>query len=284
MLKNILRLYFALIFTNITAYSQTFFLDVNKTKWLPVIIEKSDHSIMTGYVKEFGIGNRFQVHGAWDDFRSMESQLHMDQKEFEFKKTPESDAQKILIDDLESITIVNDDQTPFRFDKVKLKTINSDMQIVDLNRKVLIPLSREGKINLYSIQVEICSPNCIPGPVIAYIKKPGDEFAYIPIDINRLNIFNIGSLEGKMLESFRQVSKNCPEFLKYLDDWERKSGDKEFRKSVKARWKAVDKEKEEALKTLHDSKQRRKIENDYYVKRFLTWELDMIEKYESMCN
>lgn len=277
------RYLFWLFIFSISSYSQAIVWTVGDKEWLPAIIVKTDQSVITGLVKEFGVSNTFEMRGAWDNFSSMESKLHLDQKSFDFKTDLQAESQNISLEELQSVTILNDEKAIVRYDKVKLKTINTKMEVVDLEREVLVPLYREGKINLYAVSVSICSPNCNQGPVIAYIKKPKDEFAFIPIDINRLNLFNLGSVEDKIIESFRQVSEDCPEFLQYLDDWKKNAKDKEFRKQFKAKWKSVNKEKDEALKTAHNSKERRKIKDDYFVKRYLAFEVDIIEKYESMC-
>ena len=276
-------LFWILIF-GISAYSQTVVTTIGKKKWLSAVIVKTDKSVLTGLIKEFGVQNTFEVRGIWDEFTSIESKLHLDQKSFDFKKDSDAAEQNLSIDEVQTITILYGDASTVRYDKVKLKTINTKMEAVDLKREVLLPLYREGKINLYAISVVVCSPNCSGGYVISYIKKPSDEFAYIPIDANRINLFNIGSVDDKIIESFRQVSQGCPEFLKYLDDFTEKAKDKAFRKQIKARWKSVDQEKDEALKTARDSKERKKIKDYYFAKRYLIFEMDMIDKYESICN
>ncbi len=279
--------YFLLFLLSVSSYAQDIVWTIGNKEWIPAVILKSDQSIMTGLIQEFGVANTFEVHGPWDDFRSIESLLHLDQKIFNFKKDLQSESQKISIDELRSITLLDADQNTVCYDKVKLKAINSKMEVLDLNRVILAPVRREGKINLYAIELRTCEKLPYPSvrecqtSVISYIRNPNDEFAFIPL--YDVNLFNLGSIANKMLESFRHVSQDCPEFQTYLNDYQKNLQDKEFRKQVKARWQSVDNEKKEALKTANGSKDRRKIRDVYLVKRYLTFEMDMIEKYESIC-
>ena len=52
----------------------------------------------------------------------------------------------------------------------------------------------------------------------------------MPIDFDRINIFNIGSIPEKMVEAFRFVGKDCPEFQNYLKTLQSKVVEKSFQK------------------------------------------------------
>ncbi|MBC8643768.1 hypothetical protein H9W95_06220 [Flavobacterium lindanitolerans] len=57
------------------------------------------------------------------------------------------------------------------------------------------------------MRVYECGHGCSLMWILAYIKKPNDEFAYIPVDYNRLNLFNLGKIDDKFLKPLRKLVK-----------------------------------------------------------------------------
>jgi hypothetical protein len=109
--------------------------------------------IMHGYLKDFLIP-RFVESAIVNDFKRIESAYHFDTKIFKFKNSEDADAQEIELKDIKSIIILDgEDSDIMKFDKMKLKTINSKYEVEDLNLTVMLPLQSEGKINLYGFSV-----------------------------------------------------------------------------------------------------------------------------------
>ncbi len=236
-----------------------------------IILENGD--IKTGFLQDFK--NARYISSDLQSITSIEKRLDYDDKEFKFKEGANSPVQKINIEDIKRIIILNTDGSEkLVYDKMKLKTINSKYEVVDLNKTVILPLHQEGKLNLYGITLMIYGTNSMQFGIstkgsyattlfIPYLKHSDSEYAYLPFDINRMNLFNLGKLEGKFKKALEESTKACPEFQANIDETM-----KAFEKSMKKEQKQMYYDKEEKKKQI------RKATKDKAEEDFLQMKVD----------
>lgn len=185
-----------------------------KKEFIPTEITLSDGTIKKGYIKDFTLPRTVEFRGFLYDYKKIESKLLMDRKIFKFKSAPDATVENIDFSNISSLILKGEDT--IRYDKLKLKTVNSDLEVVDLNMEIMAPLAVEGKINIYALKVYECSGGCQLSSVLVYLKKPEDEYAMIPIDMNTITLFNYKKTGDKFARAIEEVGADCPEFLAFM--------------------------------------------------------------------
>jgi len=280
--KNILLLIF-IIFTSYLKAQDVIFT-ISDKEFISCEIELSDGNIINGYIKDFTLPNTVEFRTIGFEFKSIESKLKLDRKTFKFKKDISGNTENLKLESIQSIVLKDLDTV--KYEKLKLKTINSDIVAVDLNREVMIPLIKEGAINLYGLRAYNClnGNNCEMMYVIAYIKNQNQEFAYIPMDFNRINLFNLGKVDDKFLKSFEEAGSDCPAFITYLNEKRKSFENKSFKKSYKENYRKFKKEKKAKLKLIKGRKNKQREEDNLDTEFFLTLYTDFIDEYTLRCN
>lgn len=260
-------------------YSQLVF-NFSKKEYIPCDIELTNGNTLTGYIKDFDEPNAVEFSGF--EF-SVESRTDLDRKSYVFRQDLKGEKQDIMLADIQSIVLKDEDT--ITYEKVKLKTVNSNLEEVDLNREIMIPLIREGDINLYGIKVYNCASGagCEMAYVLAYIRNENHEHAYIPIDFNRINLFNLGKIEDKFIRSFELAGSDCPAFLEYLEEQKKLFEDKSFQKTHKENYKNFRKDVKQKLKAIKGRKNKQKEEDKLYAAYFLKMYTDVIDQYSIRC-
>ncbi|MCX7549308.1 hypothetical protein [Xanthomarina sp. F2636L] len=278
-----LSLLIIILFTTLVKAQDIVFTNYTKD-YIPSEIVMNNGTILNGYIKDFTLPKSFEFRTPAYDFSSIESKLNLDKQTFKFKRNLDEDFEKLGLENIHSIVIMDSDTVTY--EKLKLKTINTKNEVVDLDKKVMMPLIREAEINLYGLRAYNClnDNNCEMMYVIVYIKNINQEFAYIPIDFNRINIFNLGKIDDKFIKSFKEAGSDCPAFLTYLDEQEKSFGNKDKRKANKEKYKNFKKKKKEKLKLIKGSKNKQKEEDKLDTEFFLEMYIEIIDEYSLRCN
>lgn len=242
-------------------------------KFLPTEITMEDGSTLTGYIENFKYTNQSVFGDPLVDFKSFESKLKLDRKKFKFKKEQEDKVTELNSELMKKITLFENDTVTY--EKLYLKTINSKNELVDLKKQVFIPLIKKGKIDLYGFTVTTQTGPFNDINVLSYIKKPEDNFAVIPIDMSRLNLFNAWSMDERFIAGFAEITKDCESYQVYLKEMleKSKSGDKEYRKAQKENF-------EKFMKNTPELQNPEDKLFSYFNSMYITF----IDKYTSMCN
>lgn len=280
-MKKTLLIIFCLL--NLLFYSQvTSGAFGNNTLNAEIILENGE--IKNGFLKDF----QTKKYVEWDgmNLTTIEKVFQYETKLFKFKEKSSTKEETIDISNVKSIIILNnDDSERIRYDKMKLKTINSNYEVIDLKKTVILPLEQEGKLSLYGITFYSVGNGTKHQTTmfIPYLKNKNDEFAYLPFDVNRMNFFNLGKLEGKFKKALQESTKDCPSFQSNIDEIM-----KNFDKSNKQDWKKQYYEKEEQKKQIRKEVKNRntaeylqiKMDADYMRKPYL----DLVNAYNQKCN
>ncbi|RKS22004.1 hypothetical protein CLV94_2641 [Flavobacterium endophyticum] len=277
-MKKLLLLTMILVWQ--THFCQTVLIYTAKKDFIPAEIKLTNGEIITGYIKEFNVPNAVEF-PEFSFSTNLESELRLDRTKFNFKKTLESTSEKIDLSTIQSITLKSEDT--ITYEKLKLKTINSKLELVDLKREIMAPLIKEGKINVYGLRVYECSPGCTLMWILTYVKKPNDEFAFVPVDYNRVNLLNLGKIDDKFFRAFEEVGKDCSEFLSYVAEKKAEYNGKGYGKKRLADFKEHEKDKKEKLKQIENNRERRKMADDMDTEYNLKFYLDVIKEYSSRC-
>ncbi len=281
-MKKIIKIFIILI--TFQSYSQSVLFDFSKKEYIPAALVLENGNTLSGFITDFMLPKTVEFRGVGFEFKSIESKLRMDNPNIKFKSTTDGEVQKMELKDIKSITLLREEAVIY--EKIKLKTINSNNEVVDLEREVIVPLIKAGALDLYGLKAYNCSngSNCEMIYVIAYIKNPNQDYAYIPIDVNRINLFNTGSLTDKLFKSFAEAGSDCPEFLAYLDAAKNEIIDKDTRQKGREAYKQFRKEKKEKLKAYKAGRERRNAEDDLDVAYFLSLYYNLIDEYASRCD
>lgn len=253
-----------------------------------IILENGD--IKTGFLQDFKV-SRF-TNSDLQSITSIEKKLAFEVKDFKFKEEVNSQIQKINIADVKRIVLLNKDGSEkLSYDKMKLKTINSKHEIVDLNKTVILPLEQEGKLSLYGITVVAYGQSSpysrsatkyLTTLFIPYLKHANSEYAYLPFDINRMNLFNLGKLEGKFKKALEESTKECPQFQENIDEI-MKVFEKRLTKDQKQMYYDKEEKKKQIRKNVKNKAEENflqmKIDAEYGMEPYLS----LVDDYNKKC-
>ncbi len=241
-----------------------------------IIMENGD--IKTGFLQDFHTPRFVETDMGF--LGGIEKKLKFETKEFKFKEEKTSAVEIIKIEDLKRIVILNTDGSEkLVYDKMKLKTINSQNEVVDVEKTVVLPLEQEGKINLYGISVSFFQNNkYVSSLYLPYVRKPDDEYGYILIDINRLNFFNLGKIDDKLEKALYEVTKDCHAFSDTLHA-RIKALEKEAKESRGEAIKMKNKVRKEIKDRGEENFAAMKIDHDYATKPFEI----LLDEYSAKC-
>lgn len=283
-----LSVLFCFIFS-VFAFSQSdIYFGKKKLVSAEIILENG--TAKKGFLQDFQ-SQRF-YNSDLQSFGGIEKLLKYETKQFKFKEEAGSAVQPINIDDVKRIIVLNTDGSErLIYDKMKLRTINSKNEVVDLDKTVILPLEQEGKLNLYGITVAVYGNSGMSGSptkylatlFIPYLKSSNSEYAYLPFDINRMNIFNLGKLEAKFKKALEESTKDCPEFQSDINET-MKLFEKRLTKDQKQIYYDKEEKKKQIRKNTKDKAEedflQMKIDAEYGMEPYLK----LVEDYNKKCN
>jgi len=286
-MKKLPILFFLILSLSVFSQSDIYF---GKSQIVPAEVILENGEVKTGFLQNFKVARYAR---SLINFNGLERTFNYDLKEYEFKEKMSSAVQKLKIDDIKRIIILNNDGTDhLTYDKMKLKTINTKNEVVDLNKTVILPLIEEGKLSIYGIAVVVTETtksvfgsdtDYLGVMFMPYLKSSDSEYAYLPFDINRINLFNLGSLEGKFKKAVEESTKSCPEFQSVLNE-AMKTFEKMSRKEMKQAYYDKEKRKKQIRKNTKDKEEENfmqmKEDVDYALKPFL-W---LADEYNKTCS
>ena len=210
--------------------------------------------------------------------KSLEENLNLDDKFLVFKINNESDTKKILIDEINQVTLINENNTVQIFKVIFLREVNKDGTISDEERKVYLPLLKEGRINIFGFKF---LEKSVKGGIyskdeIFYYQNSNENYA-----INYGNIDEFASeiifesnmrekLSKRMGNPLKDLFKDCPEIVNNIDTLlepyiEQDRAYEAEEKRLSKEFKKLPKEKQNDLLTIHyyDFNFIDKLINDY---------------------
>lgn len=215
-----------------------------------VVITLENGNIVTGMIKNFH--NETIKPDLFDAFSTLETQADLGLKKYQFKKDKNSPLQPLSLDSVKTVVVMKDRQEIIRWDKLKVKKVMGDLSLKEAKREIFMPLYREGKINMYVIafvseNFDHQSNNSDKAYFLCYLKNANDEFAIAPIDRGNTAkmMINMFSLKEMIITGFKEVGKDCPEFVEKLNEPVDKAQKKETRKENMENLKKIENEIEE---------------------------------------
>lgn len=204
---------------------------------------------------------------------------------FIYKKTKTSEDEKFGADEVKMLKIYDEhDDVTSTIERLDMKYINKDGKVNDKRKRSFQPLLYDGKIQIYGSNMKMCSTvSCNYVYSQLYIRNAKDEFAVMPVDYDKLGLF-AGSLYEKMVEAFRYAGRDCQEFQKYMDTFEAKIQDKEFKKTMNAKFKDIRKKAfDEGKKDKLGHNATQELLGDYMLQAYLEFYGGIIKEYEKNC-
>lgn len=282
-----ITIFFCFLFSVFVFSQSDIYFGKKKLVDAEIILENG--TVKAGFLQDFQ-SQRF-YYSDMQLFGGIEKLMKYETKQFKFKEKPGSAIQMINIADVKRITLLNPDGSErLIYDKMKLRTINSKNEVVDLNKTVILPLQQEGKLNLYGIAVAVYGKPGMYGNAtkylttlfIPYLKNSNSEYAYLPFDINRMNIFNLGKLDDKFKKALEESTKACPEFQSNIDET-MKVFEKHLTKEQKQVYYDKEEKKKQIRKDIKDKNEENflqmKIDAEYGMQPYLK----LVDDYNKKC-
>ena len=233
-------------------------------------ITYSDNTKVKGYINGFIENNSIEVGLGLDYFDKFEDQLNLDDKKFYFKKEIDDKAITLTQENIKSISVVVNNVTKTYY-LLKIKSVDKKKNIVDLNRKVWLPLLKDDdKIKIFGFNLFL--NNRYVG-TFNYLSND-NEYALKPTD-------RVFVSSDTMIESYQIMLKyifnDCKQIKPLIDEFTNKEKAKKKYAELQLQIKAVKKEK--GLTKIDEKNKILKLNEDYFTEPYVK----MIEEYKKSC-
>lgn len=233
-------------------------------------ITYSDSTKVKGYINGFIENNSIEVGLGLDFFDKFEDQLNLDDKKFYFKKEINDKPITLTQENIKSISVVVNNVTKTYY-LLKIKSVDKKKNIVDLNRKVWLPLLKDDdKIKIFGFNLFL--NNRYVG-TFNYLSNDS-EYALKPTD-------RVFVSSDTMIESYQIMLKyifnDCEQIKPLIDEFTNKENAKKKYAELQLQIKAVKKEKD--LTKVEEKNKILKLNEDYFTEPYVK----MIEEYKKSC-
>ena len=233
-------------------------------------ITYSDNTKVKGYINGFIENNSIEVGLGLDYFDKFEDQLNLDDKKFYFKKEIDDKAITLTQENIKSISVVVNNVTKTYY-LLKIKSVDKKKNIVDLNRKVWLPLLKDSEeIKIFGFNLFI---NNRYVHTYTYLSND-DEYALKPTDKSFIS-------SDAIIESYQIMLKyifnDCEKIKPLIEEFTNKENAKKKYAELQLQIKAVKKEKD--LTKVEEKNKILKLNEDYFTEPYVK----MIEEYQKSC-
>ena len=239
-------------------------------KYKEAEITYSDNTKVKGYINGFIENNSIEVGLGLDYFDKLEDQLNLDDKKFHFKKEINDKPIILTQDKIKSISVVVNNVTKTYY-LLKIKSVDKKKNIVDLNRKVWLPLLKDSEeIKIFGFNLFI---NNRYVHTYTYLSND-DEYALKPTDKSFIS-------SDAIIESYQIMLKyifnDCEKIKPLIEEFTNKENAKKKYAELQLQIKAVKKEKD--LTKVEEKNKILKLNEDYFTEPYVK----MIEEYKKSC-
>ena len=233
-------------------------------------ITYSDNTKVKGYINGFIENNSIEVGLGLDYFDKLEDQLNLDDKKFHYKKEINDMPIILTQDKIKSISVVVNNVTKTYY-LLKIKSVDKKKNIVDLNRKVWLPLLKDSEeIKIFGFNLFI---NNRYVHTYTYLSND-DEYALKPTDKSFIS-------SDAIIESYQIMLKyifnDCEKIKPLIEEFTNKENAKKKYAELQLQIKAVKKEKD--LTKVEEKNKILKLNEDYFTEPYVK----MIEEYKKSC-
>lgn len=233
-------------------------------------ITYSDNTKVKGYINGFIENNSIEVGLGLDYFEKFEDQLNLDDKKFYFKKEINDKAITLTQENIKNISVDVNNVTKTYY-LLKIKSVDKNKNIVDLNRKVWLPLLKDDdKIKIFGFNLFI---NNRYVHTYTYLSND-DEYALKPTDKRLIS-------SDAIIESYQIMLKyifnDCEKIKPLIEEFTNKENAKKKYAELQLQIKAVKKEKD--LTKVEEKNKILKLNEDYFTEPYVK----MIEEYKKSC-
>ena len=233
-------------------------------------ITYSDNTKVMGYINGFIENNSIEFGLGLDYFDKLEDQLNLDDKKFHFKKEINDKPIILTQDKIKSISVIVNNVTKTYY-LLKIKSVDKKKNIVDLNRKVWLPLLKDSEeIKIFGFNLFI---NNRYVHTYTYLSND-DEYALKPTDKSFIS-------SEAIIESYQTMLKyifnDCDKIKPLFEEFTNKENAKKKYAELQLQIKAVKKEKD--LTKVEEKNKILKLNEDYFTEPYVK----MIEEYKKSC-
>ena len=170
----------------------------------------SEEGIVAGLVDR-----RYMFVDMKNPFKTIERNLDLMDNSFIFTNE-QGEKRKIKSDEVKKV-IKKYDEGYSVYIRHNLKTVNTKGKIVDLDRQAWLPLMIDDpRIKIFGLSAYDVKSRQYVGTYV-YLNREGEDFVINPLDFNRLNLFNMGSVNDKMRVALKETFRDCPATIDLID-------------------------------------------------------------------
>ncbi|RMA65920.1 hypothetical protein [Ulvibacter antarcticus] len=166
------------------------------------------------------------------DSRSVEDHLGLNAENITIKN--ENGEKKVIpAEDIASIRVKEKDSTYSNFYYMPLKTVDKNFEVVDVEKKALLPMVYDDRVNVFMYNVysdEVGKANAHYMGSVVYLSKDGEGYAMKMGDMKGVSVFNMKKAKKRMTMAIKEIFKDCPATIEYIEEMEGQD-QKEFRQA-----------------------------------------------------
>lgn len=251
-----------------------------KKEYIPVTVQLSNGTTLMGEIQDFDSPNFIEIRDFGFKPSDLENDINYNRKKIRFRKNADDEAIQILADSINYITHFDSETKEIKeFKRLKILRTKNNGEIEETDRVVFLPLIKKDSINFYGYNM-ISQGKYLR--TVFYLNNSKDNFAINPLDFNMMDLFkNQDRIGQEVVNAIKEVTKDCPEFQKILD--QKMDVSEEMKKNAIQKYKKMQSDVDEGKKNLKTKKEKREFESNVFENYYLEPFLQLTESYKTTC-
>lgn len=251
-----------------------------KKEYVPATVQLSNGTTLMGEVQDFDSPNIVEIRDFGFKPSDLENDINFNRKKIRFRKNAEDKSIQISADSINYITHFDAETKEIKeFKRLKILRTKNNGEIEETDHVVFLPLIRKDSINFYGYNM-ISQGKYLR--TVFYLNNSKDNFAINPLDFNMMDLFkNQDKIGEEVVNAIKQVTKDCPEFQKILD--QKMNISEEMKKDAIQKYKKMQSDVNEGKKNLKTKKEKREFESNVFSNYYLEPFVILTESYKTTC-
>ena len=251
-----------------------------KKEYVPATVQLSNGTTLMGEVQDFDSPNIVEIRDFGFKPSDLENDINYNRKKIRFRKNAEDTSIQIPADSINYITHFDTETKEIKeFKRLKILKTKNNGEIEETDRMVFLPLIKKDSINFYGYNM-ISQGKYLR--TVFYLNNSKDNLAINPLDFNMMDLFkNQSKIGQEVVNAIKQVTNDCPEFQKTLD--QKMDVSEEMKKDAIQKYKKMQSDVDEGKKNLKTKKEKREFESNVFSNYYLEPFIKLTESYKTTC-
>jgi hypothetical protein len=251
-----------------------------KKEYIPATVQLSNGTTLMGEVQDFDSPNIVEIRDFGFKPSDLENDVNYNRKKIRFRKNAEDASIQISADSINYITHFDIETKEIKeFKRLKILKTKNNGEIEETDRVVFLPLIKKDSINFYGYNM-VAQGKYLR--TVFYLNNSKDNLAINPLDFNMMDLFkNQSKIGQEVVNAIKQVTNDCPEFQKTLD--QKMDVSEEMKKDAMQKYKKMQSDVDEGKKNLKTKKEKREFESNVFSNYYLEPFIKLTESYKTTC-